>query len=372
MEYRVCNRCVMDTKGDPSIKFDKNGNCNYCNRALAIKNKIWFPNDIGEKKINELFEELKRKGKGKEFDCFMGISGGLDSSYLAYMASIKYGLRIMAVHIDDGFNTDMAENNIRNLVDTCGINLINVAPDEEQFNEINRAFLLSGVPNIAIPQDNVLFSSLYKYAIENGIDTFLSGDNFPLESILQKGNTHTPYDLAHIHDINKRFGRTSIDDLPLISSYDLNVIIPKKNKITTIKPLNFINYNKENAIAELTKNCGFQYYGGKHWESSLTKFLQTYYLYNKFGVDKRKSHLSSLVISNQMTREEALEELKELPYDKLSIQKDIQVVCKKLDISENKFNEIMSSAPKCHKDYKTSKMLWMYPIKIKNKIKSLL
>lgn len=355
-KYQICKRCVMDTSSDEQIRFDENGYCSYCTDALDRKSKVYFPNKEGEKKLNDLVNRLKKENKNKKFDCIMGISGGLDSSYLAYLGSIKWDLRILAIHVDDGYDTEVSTRNIKNLCEKCKIKLVVVKPDAYQFNELTRAYVLSGVPNLAAPQDNVLFACVYKFMKEHKIRTFLSGGNFSLESILQVDNTHDAYDLRNIKDINKKHGRGKINKLTLISNFqrDFDAAILK---IESPRPLNYIDYNRNQALNELYENCGFEYYGSKHLENTLTKFIQVYWFYNKFNVDKRKSHLSSMIISNQMDRTEALKELEKPLYNADEIQGEIDYILKKLDISRQKFNEIMRKDPNSHSNFKTSRYI---------------
>ena len=254
-----CTRCVMDDRADATITFDENGVCNYCTKALADAKTVWFPNEQGQEKLNALLAQIREAGKGKKYDCIMGISGGLDSSYLAYLGS-KWGLRILGVHVDDGFDTEISKNNIQKLCKAAKIDLVTITPDAEQFNDLTRAYMLAGVPNLATPQDNVLFACLYSYMREHQIKYFLTGANFALESILQRGNTYTPYDTVNIRAIHRRFGRKSIRGLKLISRY--RVILEKKLLgVETVAPLNLVPYERDRAFAELADFCGFEYYG---------------------------------------------------------------------------------------------------------------
>lgn len=354
MEFKRCTRCVMDNRSDETITFDSNGYCNYCTQALVEMKKVYFPNKEGEKRLHELISRLKKENKDKPYDCLMGISGGLDSSYLAYLGSVKLGLRILAVHVDDGFDSEITKKNLRRLSEKAKIQLLIIKPDQKQYNELIRTFMLAGVPNLAIPQDNVLFAGIYKAMKEKRIKTFLSGGNFALECILQRGNTHDPYDLRHIKDINRRFGREKINKLPLISNLQRNIDTYILG-IETIRPLNYIDYNRERALKELNEFCGFEYYGSKHLENILTKFIQLYWFPKKFNVDKRTSHLSSMIVSGQMTREKALQILNEPLYDEEEMQKDIDLILKSLDLSRQEFEQIMNEPPKQHTDYYTSR-----------------
>lgn len=354
MAKQVCNRCVMDNIGDDTISFAKDGTCNYCNYALSRMDSTYFPNEEGQKKIEDMLKVLKEEGQGKEFDCLMGLSGGLDSAYLAYLGATKWGLRILAVHIDDGFDTDIAKANIRNLCKACKIKLIMVRPYKNQYMDLIRSYIRAGVPGIALPQDNVLLACLRKVSLKYNIKYYLSGANFALESILQRGNTHNASDKTQLLDIHKKFGEGSIEKLPTITLFERYIGQRFINKITSFHPLDYIDYNRERAIKELRENAGFDYYGGKHYESVFTKFVQVYYLPKKFGVDKRKSHLSSLIISGQMTRDEALIELAKPMYDEEQMEKDIAFILEQINMSRDEFEKIMSESPKSHKDYKAS------------------
>lgn len=346
----------MDNSSDDKITFDEHGYCNYCNTAFAVKPYRYFPNQDGEIKLKKLLDIVKIDGKGKEYDCLMGISGGLDSAYLAYISAIKWGLRILAVHVDDGFDTDIAKKNVSDLVKKANIDLVTIVPNEEQFLDLTRAFFYAEVPDLAIPQDNVLLATIYKFAKSKKIKYFLSGSNFALESILQKG--HSAYDLTHIKAINKKFGTKGIDNLPFIS-WQQRIIINKLYHINTIKPLDYIDYNKKRAIQELYDFSGFTYYEAKHLENKLTKIIQLLWFKEKFGVDKRTSHLSSLIVSDQMTRDEALAEYEKPPYDKQKMEEDLTFVLNKLNIERSEFDRILKQPPKKHTDYKTS---WFLPV----------
>lgn len=352
--YQICKRCVMDNSSDKTITFDTEGYCNYCSTQLKRMPFVYFPNQIGKEKLDQMICTLKKEGIKKKYDCLIGISGGLDSSYLAYLGS-KWGLRILAVHIDDGFDTDISKSNIERLRKETGFDFVIEKPDTEQFNDLTAAYIRANVPNIAIPQDNILFACLYKYARKYKIKYFLSGGNFALESILQRGNTYTAYDVVNIKAIHKQFGKKPINKLNLLSNYrkafDLIIL-----KIQSLRPLNYINYNRDKALKELNDFCGFEYYGSKHLENDLTKFIQLYWFHEKFGVDKRRSHLSSMIISNQISRDEAIEELKKPLFDKEEMRAVNNNVLSKLNISDDEFKKIISQPTRQHADYKTDKI----------------
>jgi len=363
-EIRRCTRCIMDDSSDPTITFDENGICNYCTQSLIERSKVYFPGTTelgaGNDRLDELINKVKENGKGKKYDCIMGLSGGLDSSYLTYLG-YKWGLRVLLVHIDDGYDTDISKSNIDKLVKATGFDYEVIAPDAEQFNALTLAYMKAGVPNITVPQDNVLFAFLYKKMKQYKINYFLSGGNYALESILQQGNTHSASDLVNIKAIHKAYGTKPIDKLLFTSTY-------KKRfdsmflKIKSPRPLNLIDYNRQRAFNELKEFCGFEYYGRKHLENILTAFAQLYWLPKKFGADKRTSHLSSMVISGQMTRDEALKEYSEPIYDEKMMNDYIAFIKKSIGISDSEFDEIMKAPTHQHTEFKNDETTVMYKL----------
>ena len=354
MEYKQCTRCVMDNNGDPTITFDARGQCNYCTDALKAKNIVYHPDKNGKQYLDNIFSMLKERRKNFQYDCMLGLSGGLDSSYAAYIGH-TYGLRMLAVHIDDGLDAPVTAENVKKICDAYGIDVIVERPDLTLFGDLTCAFIRAGVPNIAIPQDNVLFACLYKYAKENHIECFLNGSNFALERVLQKGNTYDAFDKTHILAIWKRFGHVcNYSGLLLMSTFEKRFLYEYIHQIQTIKPLNHVNYNMHEAFSTLHDTCGFEYYGDKHCESIFTKLMQRYYLPQKFNVDKRKSHYSSMIVSGQMTREEAIQRLKEPLYTYEKLDADLEFILKKINMSRKEFDDILMEPPHSHKEYTVS------------------
>lgn len=344
----------MDDSSDKTITFNEKGECSYCTSALASMPNVYFPNEEGQKKIEAMVKMLKEEGKGKKYDCIMGISGGLDSSYLAYLG-YKWGLRILAVHIDDGYDTEISKSNIEKLCKAANIDLKVIKPDAKQFNALTLAYMRAGVPNIAIPQDNVLFAFLYDNVKASGVKYFLAGTNFSLECILQKDHVFNALDTVNIKDIHKKYGTEKIDKLKFVSSYRKYWYM-KTGKCVTILPLNYVDYNRERAFKELYDFCGFEYYGRKHLENILTAFIQLVWFPKKFGVDKRTSHLSSMIVTNQMTREQALAEYNEPMYDEKIMNEYIAIIKKNLGITDKEFDDIMNAPTHEHSDFKTDKL----------------
>lgn len=355
MEYRRCSRCVMDTVADPEIRFDAAGQCNYCTQALSeINTTTYFPGEEGKQRLEAMLRMVKEAGKDKEYDCVMGISGGLDSSYLAYLGH-EWGLRILAFHVDDGYDTSISQENIRKLCEAAKIDLKVIRPDPVQYNALTRAYMEAGVPNLAVPQDNILFACLYKEIQRCGVKYFMNGGNFALECILQQGHTHSALDLTNLRDIHRRFGTEKIDKLTFTSPYR-KYLMMKTGKLVNLRPLNYVDYNRDRAFQELKDFCGFEYYGRKHLENMLTAFLQLYWMPKKFGSDKRASHLSSMIVSGQMTREQALRELEEPLYDEALMAEYIAVIKQRMGISDAEFERLMDAPPHEHTDYRVDKI----------------
>lgn len=350
MNVRRCTFCVMDDRSDATIRFDGNGECSYCREARARREDMYFPNETGARKLAAIIEDIKREGAGKPVDCLMGLSGGLDSSYLAYLGAVKWGLRIAAVHVDDGFDTEISKSNIEKLCAAAGIELISIVPDEKQFNDLTLSFMKASVPNIAVPQDNVLLAELYSHAQKNDIRYFLSGGNFALECILQNGNTWSNADVVNIMDIHDKFGIEGVDRLRFISASQKRAA-ERKLGIKSPRLLNYVDYNRDRAFEELEEFCGFAYYGRKHLENYLTAFVQLYWLPKKFMVDKRTSHLSSMIVSGQMSREQALSELSEPLYDEAYMARVKRIISEKLGITLEELEALTLAPGKQHSAY---------------------
>lgn len=346
----------MDNSSDDTITFDNEGRCNYCRAALAAPQASWSPQEK-EKMLEELLTQIKHEGRGKPYDCVMGLSGGLDSSYLALLG-YRWGLRVLTIHIDDGFDSEISKFNLAALVRATGFDYLSIEPDSHQYRELTKAYLRAGVPNIAIPQDNVLFASLHRKTKEHNIKYFASGANFALESILQRGNTHHAYDLTNLRDINNEFGASKIDKLPLLSTLgrirDRRIV-----GLKTVQPLDLIDYRREVAFRELAEFSGFQYYGRKHLENQFTEFVQLYWFFHKFGVDKRTSHLSSMIVSGQLTRADALREMSEPIYNKDDMASCISAICDGLRLEREDLDRLVLAPPRQHDFYASEKnALW--------------
>lgn len=351
-KYQICKRCIMDTDGDPTISFDADGYCNYC--GAALKRLEMCPKvDKGEE-LEKTFCKIKEDCINDTYDCVIGISGGLDSSYVVYLA-YQYGMRILGIHIDDGLDTERAKKNIEGLCAKAGVTLVSIRPNMDQYRDLTMSFIKASVPDLAIPQDNLIQAALIDATKKYKIKYILHGSNLAMESILQKGHAYTAADSTHIRAIHKRFSQKPIDKLRIMSTFEDSILKRLRKDVVRIKPLNLIDYNFEQAITELRTFCNYEYYGSKHHESILTRFLQCYYLPEKFNVDKRKSHLSSLIVSGQITREEALRRIACPRYQSEELKEfDCNALANFLEISRDRFDELIRLPPKSHDDYPKS------------------
>lgn len=332
MATRVCSFCVMDST-NPFIEFDDNGQCNCCRDAIARRPHEWWPGRDGDARMEQMALILKSQGRGKPYDAMIGLSGGIDSAYLAHLAVRKLGLRVLAVHVDGGWNSEPAVRNIETMVRQLDIDLHTYVVEWEEMRDLQMAFLKASVLNQDIPQDHAFFSTLYRKAAEFGLRYFLSGVNFSSENVVPPLWGHPSMDGKHAQAIHKRFGTIPLKTFPFMGLVEFLWITRVRKHLTVYRPLNYLNYDKELARAELASEYGWRDYGGKHCESRFTKFYQEIYLPRKFGFDKRRLHLSSLIVSGQMTRDQALAEL----YHPISmpdqIRRDLRFVAKKLGIS---------------------------------------
>ena len=362
MEYRRCVRCVMDNKSDTTIRFDKEGFCNYCSDTIKRKQREFFPGEEGANKFNDLIKKIKDDCKNDKYDCLIGVSGGIDSSYILYKG-YQYGLRMLAVHIDDGLDNPIALSNIQKLIKKTGADLISIVPDRSEYSDILCSLFKASVSNLAIAQDNLIGKALQDYADANGIKYMFDGANFAAESILERGeDCIDPSDKKFILGIQKKFGRVKIENTQFMSLKQ-RYICRHRKKVKHIRPLNYMNYNVSDAIKELEEFSQFEYYGGKHYESILTRFMQCYYLPTKFGIDKRKSHYSSLIMSGQMSRDEAIK-LLEMPLyrNAKTLDEDKAFLAQYMQISLDEFEEYLSRPAKKMTDYPHSFLNKLAPI----------
>jgi N-acetyl sugar amidotransferase len=350
----------MDTTAS-DIVFDENGNCNYCNDFIKILQEYHSDSELElEKKRNVLIESIKREGKNKPYDCIVGVSGGVDSSYALYLAK-KYGLRPLAVHLDNGWNSELATHNISNLVNKLGLDLYTHVIDWEENRDMQLSFFKAHVIDIEMLMDNALAAINYSQARKYKIKYILSGCNASTEGMTMPYNwNHYKYDKKNIVNIHNRFGKIKIKTHPLYSTS--NYLFDRF--ILNIKWLPFLDYfvyNKVEALNILQKEIGYKPYPYKHYESVFTRFYQAYILPYKFNVDKRRLHLSTLVVTGQMSRDEALEHFNSTPYPDLSQEKqDKDFVIKKLGFTEKNFDQYIKTSGIPHEHYGSEKWLFSF------------
>lgn len=348
MEYRQCTRCVMDTS-DVDITFDDKGICNHCyDYDHRISKKIYKGKESDES-LDKIVENIKKSGAGKEYDCVIGISGGVDSCYVAYKAK-KLALRPLLVHMDNGWNSEISVKNIKNITDKLGFDYESYVLDWENFKDVQYAFLKASVPEMETPTDIAIPEALHSIAAKYGIKYVISGGNYATEGILPKTWHYDAKDYKYFNHIIKKFSKNNKVKFPF---FDWKKEIHYKffKGIKIIYLLNYINYNKNHAMQVLENEMGWRYYGGKHYESKYTGFVQSYLLTEKFNIDYRRATLSTQICAGEISREKALEELKNKPYDSEKIKEEMIYICKKINISIDEFQQIMKDKPKIYRDY---------------------
>lgn len=366
-EYQICTNCVMDTS-DPEIIFDENGKCDFCDNYLNNILPSWNQNDEGEKELSEITKKIKEDGKGKKYDCIIGLSGGVDSSYLTYIAKEKMGLNPLIFTVDTGWNLNVAVENIEKIVKTLNLDMYTEVVNWNEMRDLQLAFLKSQVPYQDLPQDHVIFAGLYNYAVKNGIKYILTGGNNSTECVKPPYEWTYINDLKMIKDIHKKFGIVPLKTFPLCGMLKNKIYYRYIKGLKVIKPLDCISYNKEESIKTLEEKFGWQHYKNKHYENIFTRFYEGYYLPKKFGYDKRRCYLSSLILTNQMKRNEALLEMEKFPYDEKQAMEDMEYIAKKLGITNEEFEKIINGENKTYRDYKNSFRFLRFNINIAKRL----
>ena len=299
--YQICNRCVMDAT-DTKIKFDLRGYCDHC---ITYDQQIlpnWHTDERGKRALEAMVFEIKKEGKDKDFDCILGMSGGIDSSYLLYLAKKELGLRPLVFHVDAGWNSQIAVNNIEKLVDGLGLDLYTEVIDWEEMKDLQLAFFKSGVPHIDTPQDHAFFATMYKFAEQHSVRHILTGANFSTECVRNPLEwMYYQSDSIQLRDIHRRFGTRPLVKYPVTNILRHKVYLPYIRRIRVLRPLNYVPYIKADAMKFLQENFGWQPYPQKHFESRFTKFYESYWLPKKFGYDTRRVQYSSLIVAAKLT-----------------------------------------------------------------------
>jgi len=345
--YRICSRCVMDTS-DPHIVFD-DGGCNHCRRYdRRIAEEVHRGAD-GARQIERIVEVIRAEGRGKPYDCIAGVSGGVDSTYVLYKLK-ELGLRPLAVHFDNGWNSEVAVSNIKSTLSRLKVDLFTYVVDWEEFRDLQLSFIKASVPNCEIPTDHAITATLVKTAQKYNVHYVVNGSNVTTEGILPLAWVYYSHDLRHIKALHRRFGTVPMRTFPQLSLYKFAALLAAR-RYRVFNLLNYLDYDKTQAVETIKSEVGWQPYGHKHYESIYTRFYQGYYLVKKFGFDKRRAHLSALVCAGQLTRDEALRTLQEDPYAGQDLSVDYDFVVKKLGISPDEFQGYVAAQNKQHTDY---------------------
>ena len=367
----VCRFCVMDAN-HPGVEFDATGQCNCCTAALRRMPLEWWPGEVGARKMQELMAQLREQGRGKPYDAMIGLSGGIDSAYLAHILTAEHNLRVLAVHVDGGWNSVAAVSNIESLVRKTGIDLHTVVIEWDEMRDLQLAFLRAGVFNQDFPQDHAFFTTLVRTANKYKIRSFLSGVNFSSENVeVPTGPSVTAYDGKHLRAIHERFGTRPLRTFPVSSLREYLWSTRVRGRPVVHKPLNFIDYDKEKAKETLREVYGWRDYGAKHSESRFTKFYQDIYLPRKYFMDKRRLHLSSLIVAGQTEREHALQEVSAPALDPEQAARDIRFVAKKLGIGVDELEALVDAPAVLHTAYPNDMALQRNLLGLQEKVRRL-
>ncbi|EIB6465886.1 N-acetyl sugar amidotransferase [Salmonella enterica] len=356
--YKICKRCIMDTS-DPNISFDENGQCDYCLNFDKNIAPNWQTDDTGFSKLSEISEAIKKDRGESDFDCIIGLSGGLDSSYAAYIAKEKMGLRPLLFHVEAGWNTDQAVGNIEKLIEGLGLDLYTEVVNWEEMKDLQLSFLKSGIPDQDLVQDASFFSALYKFARQHRIKHVITGSNYSTECCREpeEWGGYLGIDTLLFNDIHKKFGTRQLKSFPLVDVLVYKLFYQKILGMKVHHPLNLVPFNKKNAENELKEKFGWQPFQHKHHESRFTRFYEDYWLPRRFGFEKRRAHFSSLIMTGQMTREEALERISKPEMDEHFLKQEFEYVAHKLGITVDELQQLFDMPKKTYRDYKNKRWL---------------
>jgi N-acetyl sugar amidotransferase len=354
----ICTNCVMDTT-DSAIIFDMNGVCDHCNDFYTNIEPKWCYGDGRLNELNKLIKKIKIDGKGRDFDCIIGMSGGADSSYLLHMAVTEFGLNPLVFHVDGGWNSEIAVNNISVIIDKLGLDLYTEVINWEEMKDFQLSYFKSGLANIDVPQDHAFIATLYNFADKYNVKYILNGGNISTECVRNPLEwLYYGTDMSQIKDIRKKFGTIPLKNYPFSSVFRHKIYLKYIRGVNVIKPLNYIPYIKYDAMKFLEKEYGWKPYPQKHFESRFTKYYEGYWLPNRFGFDTRKVQYSSLILTNQMSRDEALEKLKYPAMLEDDVIHEFEYVAVKLGVSVAELQYYFDLPKKTYRDYKNQEYLF--------------
>ncbi len=354
----------MDTS-DVSIKFNEDGVCDHCKTFEFHTLPHWKELHTKTDKIVQLVNDIKKAGRDKEYDCIIGMSGGIDSSYLTYVAKEQFGLRPLVFHVDAGWNSQEAVNNIEKLVDKLGLDLFTEVINWEEMKDLQLAFFKSGVSHIDAPQDNAFFATMYKFAEKYSVKYILTGGNISTEGIRNPVEwMYYQSDSRQIKDIHRKHGTFLLNSYPFTSIIRHKVILPYLKSIKTVRPLDYIPFEKQEAQKQLIDLFGWQPYPQKHFESRFTRFYESYWLPKRFGYDVRRVQYSSLILTGQMTRNQAIKLLEASSYDESTIDYEIEYIANKLQISVAELKSYLVLPKRTYRDYKSQRVIYNYGARI--------
>jgi len=363
-KYQICTNCVMDTS-DSKIIFDEKGVCDHCNDFKLNVLPNWHTGEKGKQDLVAYVEKIKKDGIGRDFDCILGLSGGVDSSYMLHLAVKEFGLRPLVFHVDGGWNSELAVHNIQVMIDKLGLDLYTEVINWEEMKDFQLAFFKSGVPHCDIPQDHAFIATLYNFANKYNIKYILNGGNLSTECVRNPMEwLYYGTDMPQIHDIMKRFSTVEMKTYPFSSIFKHKIYLRYFKGLQVVKLLNYRPYIKEDALRMLEKEYNWKPYPQKHFESRFTKFFEGYWLPERFGFDTRRVQYSSLILTGQMTRENALEKLKCKAYDPNKIDDEFNYIATKLGITSDELEGYFTMPKKFYYDYKNQQSVFKVGAKV--------
>ncbi len=356
--YQICTKTIMDTS-DPNIIFDQDGVSDYYHNYKNEIEPSWHTDEKGRRELEILSDKIRKEGKGKDFDCIMGLSGGLDSSYAAYLAKEVMGLRPLIYHVDAGWNTQQAVGNIEKIINGLGLDLFTDVINWEEMKDLQVAFLKAQISDQDLPQDAAFFSSMYKFARKNKLEYIITGANYSTECCREpeEWGGYPGIDKTLFMDIHGKFGKRPLRTFPLVDILTYKIYYRYIYGMKVVKPLNLVPYIKKDAEALLASKFGWEPFQHKHHESRFTRFYEDYWMPRKFGYHKRRAHFSSLILTGQMTREEALIRIAKPELSEQVLQQEFEYVANKLDLTVEELQAIFEGENKTYNDYKNKRKI---------------